>query len=123
MIINLTQHPASAEQLAAGVIDLPGEARSALIALLTFETLPPAAEIASRARVIARLASQDYRCDGAMIGGAPFLMAPLEVALKMRGITPLYAFSVRESVEAVQPDGSVRKTAVFRHLGFVGGDV
>jgi hypothetical protein len=32
----------------------------------------------------------------------------------------VYAFSRRESTEAVQEDGSVRKVAVFRHLGFVG---
>jgi len=54
-----------------------------------------------------------------MIGGAPFLMSALEDALVIAGITPLYAFSVRESVEAEQADGSVRKVAVFRHLGFV----
>jgi hypothetical protein len=47
-------------------------------------------------------------------------MAPLEVALRAHGITPLYAFSVRESVDQVQPDGSVRKVATFRHAGFVG---
>jgi hypothetical protein len=58
-----------------------------------------------------------------MIGGAPYLMAPLEVALRAHGITPLYAFSVRESVEQTQPDGSVRKIAVFRHGGFVGCEI
>ena len=31
----------------------------------------------------------------------------------------LYAFSVRESVESVEPDGSLVKKNVFRHLGFV----
>lgn len=64
----------------------------------------------------------DYAEEGAesaMIGGAPFLMAPLEGALRTRGVIPLYAFSVRESVEEALPDGSVRKTQVFRHAGFV----
>jgi hypothetical protein len=55
-----------------------------------------------------------------MIGGAPFLMAGLEKALRCTGLRAIYAFSRRESVEAVQEDGSVRKVAVFRHLGFVG---
>jgi len=31
----------------------------------------------------------------------------------------LYAFSVRESVKSVEPDGSVVKKNVFRNLGFV----
>ena len=35
------------------------------------------------------------------------------------GIKPLYAFSVRESVESTEPDGSVIKRNVFRHMGFV----
>ena len=51
-----------------------------------------------------------------MIGGAPYLMAELEMALGWVGIIPLYAFSVRVSSEK---DGV--KTSVFRHLGFVGG--
>lgn len=29
-----------------------------------------------------------------------------------------FADSIRDSVDQVQPDGSVRKVAVFRHLGF-----
>ena len=55
----------------------------------------------------------------AMIGGAPFLMATLADELAKASIYALFAFSTRESVEQVQPDGSVRKTAVFRHQGFV----
>ena len=43
----------------------------------------------------------------------------LEEALMKRGIVPLYAFSRREVVETPLPDGSVKKTQVFRHLGFV----
>lgn len=30
-----------------------------------------------------------------------------------------YAFSRRESVETQLPDGSVKKSSVFRHIGFV----
>lgn len=55
-----------------------------------------------------------------MIGGAPYFMAPLETALEWRGIIPLYAFSKRECHEKRNPDGSVSKTMVFRHEGFVG---
>lgn len=115
-LINLTQHAASAEQLAAGVVEPTDKAR--VQELLTFEGLPSGDEILARAKALAAVAA-DGGADAAMIGGAPYLMASLEWALKQRGITPLYAFSVRESTEQVLPDGTVRKVAVFKHLGFV----
>lgn len=126
MIVNLTQHPASSEQLASGVFDLEHTARATLREWLTFSTLPTGQEIEERARLLAGVAAGDSRTVDApsgvvyaMIGGAPFLMSALENALIERGITPLYAFSVRESTEQAQPDGSVRKLNVFRHAGFV----
>ena len=128
MTINLTQHTAGAEQIAAGVVDLPAEQRGALVEALTFESLPTADEILAAAEAIAELAVQNGLGDdcldspapkSAMIGGALWLMAPLADALRRRGVQPLFAFSQRESVESAQPDGSVRKTAVFRHVGFV----
>ncbi len=128
MIINLTQHQATAEQIAAGVIDLPPAEREALTALLTFDTLPTRQEIEDRAADIAELAAYNGICcddgddsfvDAAMIGGAPYLMPALDATLRAADITPLYAFSVRESVEQTQADGSVRKVNVFRHAGFV----
>ena len=131
MIVNLTQHPATPEQRAAGVVDLTGPARESLIEALTFDSLPSSEDVAERAERIAMLAVQivdpgdsDERLgggEGAMIGGAPYLMAPLVAALKAFGLTPLFAFSVRESAEQTLPDGSVRKVAVFRHAGFVPG--
>lgn len=115
-MLNMTQHPASSEQIATGVVDLPASAQSALAGLLTVEEIPSAEEITQRCEKIAALAEGHER---AMIGGAPWMMSALESALKSKGIAPCYAFSRRESAEAVQPDGSVRKVAVFRHLGFV----
>lgn len=128
MILNLTQHPATPEQTAAGVADLAGNARALLVELLTFDAPPDAAEIADRAHDIAQLVAFNDLGDEngddpvflhAMIGGAPYLMAPLESALRAVGVQPLYAFSTRESVEQVQADGSVRKVNIFRHAGFV----
>lgn len=127
MIINLTQHPATADQRAAGVVDLQGQELAALKELLTFADLPSREDIAARAEQIAGLAvlnglggeDEDPAPLQAMIGGAPYLMAPLEWALQNQGITPVYAFSLRETVEQPQPDGSVKKTQVFKHLGFV----
>lgn len=115
MRINLTQHAAAPEQ---GCIE--PENKEDVQQLLTFEELPTATEIRRRADALAAVAASAGATE-AMIGGAPYLMPHLEQQLAHRGIQPLYAFSVRESVEQAQPDGSVRKVAVFRHMGFVSG--
>ena len=124
MILNLTQHPGTPEQ---GVTDMIGEELTSLKTALTFDAIPTAQEISARAEYIAELAcmnglggeDDDPIPTRAMIGGAPYLMAPLERELRQRGIDPIYALSVRESVEQTQPDGSVRKVNIFRHAGFV----
>jgi len=64
-------------------------------------------------------ASRRYLCD-ALIGGAPYLVDLLKERLKELGVRPVYATSVRRSVEEIMPDGSVRKTQVFEHLRFRG---
>jgi len=104
------------------VFDLHPQHQEKLRDLLTFNSLPSAEDIVDAAEIAADLAADVASaagCRHVMIGGAPFLMSPLERALKERGLIPLYAFSRRESVEETMPDGSVRKTAVFRHQGFV----
>lgn len=53
MILNLTQHTATPEQITAGVTDLPAAQQAQLHALLTFDDLPTAADIADRAAAIA----------------------------------------------------------------------
>lgn len=122
MILNLTQHPTTPEQLAAGVVDLDEPARATLSAMLTFERIPTREEIAAIAEGIANLAdsyAEDAPDQQAMIGGAPWLMGALEVALLEQRIQPIYSFSVRKSFEQLQPDGSVLKVNIFRHIGFV----
>jgi hypothetical protein len=115
-ILNLTLHEASAEQKADGVVEPTDKA--AVSMLLTFDACPDLAIIRQRATDIAALTVAE-RADAAMLGGALWLMAPLEAELRAAGIVPMYAFSVRDSVEAKQPDGSIRKTQVFRHAGWV----
>jgi hypothetical protein len=122
-ILNLTQHPATPDQAKAGVIDLPEDQWAHIKEALTFNDLPDATEIEERALYIALKAvviGHDVGATHAMIGGAPYLMAPLEQALEDYGIHPVYAFSQRETEEQTQEDGSVRKVATFRHLGFIG---
>lgn len=116
-ILNLTQHTASQDQLAEGVFE-PSD-KTEIQKLLTFNTIPSEVELETAAKTLAAIAVESG-ATYAMIGGAPFFMAPLESALKEVGIKPIYAFSVRESVDQPQEDGSIKKVAVFRHKGFVG---
>jgi hypothetical protein len=108
-------HPASPEQIEAGVINLD-EGLEGVKRALQFETPSSSEEITARAEFIAS-AAVVYK--SAMIGGALWLMAPLAAELRARDIEPLFAFSQRESVETVGADGAVTKTNVFRHVGFV----
>jgi hypothetical protein len=111
--INLTQHNSTEDQ---GCVE-PND-KSRVQDLLTFNTIPVPAEMRYRAGILAEIAKGQGASE-AMIGGAPYFMSYLERALKQRKVKPVYAFSVRESVDQVQPDGSTKKVAVFKHAGFV----
>lgn len=118
MIVNLTQHQPTKEQVEAGVSPASAE----VAALLNFTEMPAEEDIIERAAALALAAKRAVvggNIPQAMIGGAPYLMASLEKALRRQGIVPVYSFTARESVEEVQSDGSVKKTAVFRHIGFI----
>ncbi len=114
-IINLTQHVGTPEQ---GVEELDEDLRKEVVGLITFDEVPSQLEMHERARRIADIAVSTG-ANSAMIGGAPFFQRYMEEELCEAGIEPVYAFSRRESIDTVQPDGSVRKTVVFRHDGFV----
>lgn len=122
-IINLTQHNATADQIAAGVIEPSPEDKKIIQNGLTFDELPSAEEMEWRAYGLATLVTNMGAANAShhtvMIGGAPFFMSFLEKALKAQGHRPVYAFSRRESVDQVLEDGSIRKVAIFKHLGFV----
>ena len=117
-ILNLTQHEVSAEQIEQGVVSLSEFDREYVKIQLTFNIIPSSDDIRNRAERIARTAKA-YNVSKAMIGGAPYLMSALEKALKGYGITPVYAFSVRNSTEKIQEDGSIQKVATFLHTGFI----
>jgi hypothetical protein len=127
LIINLTQHATTGEQRAAGVKDLPEEFREELLKLITFEEIPSPSEMRERAhRILAlferageTLIQEENEGIAAMIGGAPFFSSTLEETFLKGGVSTLYAFSKRESVERILPDNTVRKESVFRHAGFV----
>jgi hypothetical protein len=84
--------------------------------------LPTPRELRTRATECALLASvllKKYDCGAILVGGAPFFMSVLESALRSFGIAFCYAFSKRVTQEESLEDGSVRKTHVFRHAGFI----
>lgn len=117
-ILNLTQHSATLEQLGDGVVDLPEPAKKLLVENLTFTFLPTKGDIEVAAKVIASIAA-NFKAPAALIGGAPYLMGPLEVELKKLGIEPCYAFSERVSEEKTLPSGEVVKTSAFRYKGLI----
>ena len=117
-IINLTQHNATPAQTAAGVVEPSPSAKTRLRNMLTFESLPSTSTLETTAALLAAWVYEEGHTH-ALIGGAPFFMSTLEFHLKEFGITPLHAFSVRESVEETRPDGSLHKTSIFKHVGFV----
>jgi hypothetical protein len=130
MIINVTQHDATPDQIAAGVVELLPQYKEAVRGALTFSELPNHQNklLHSRAAQIAQLVLNQFLMHHvpkgerlAMIGGAPFFMSHLEMALFEASICPVYAFSQRVSEETNQADGSVKKTQVFKHEGFVFG--
>ncbi len=112
-IINLTQHTATEDQNCFEPID-----KTTVQHLLTFATIPSQDEMTIRAIKLATMSVMSGATQ-AMIGGAPFFMSTLERVLKHAGIQPLYAFSERVSIETVNDDGTVTKTNVFKHMGFV----
>lgn len=114
--LNLTQHPVTPEQTAAGVVEPKDKAL--VQRLLTFSELPTREQIQDRAVELAGIAVE-HGVYQAMIGGAPFFMSALEAALLDVDVQPLYAFSRREVIETVCAAGSIEKKSVFRHAGFV----
>jgi hypothetical protein len=117
-ILNLTQHVATTEQVASGVVEPTDKMQ--IQKLLTFDELPTTVELELRAFALASTAKDDPGFEGSvMIGGAPYFMATLEHTLRVFGIRALHAFSRRESIDEAQADGSIKKTQVFRHAGFI----
>ena len=119
-ILNLTQHTPTPEQIEAGVVELTAEHKVKLCSLLSFNEIPTRSDIYKRANAIAELAMH-YNCRKAMIGGALWLMGELEKSLLLcpDNIQPVYAFSQRVTHELHHADGTVTKTNVFKHVGFI----
>lgn len=116
MILNLTQHISTPEQ---GVMEPSKEDKTRIQAILTFDSLEETTSDAMfrKAQEIGDIAVR-YGAPSAMIGGALYFMTFLEVALAERGIQPMYSFTKR-TVEEVSDGNGVKKTSVFKHVGWV----
>lgn len=119
MIFNLTQHEPTGSQIES-VASRTEEQASAVKSLLNFIEPPSREEIVSKAAALADIAKA-AGATAAMIGGAPYLMGPLEKELRYRRIIPVYSFSKRVSKEEVVINGTVQKTSVFEHVEWVEG--
>lgn len=117
-ILNLTQHVATHEQLLNGVFEPSKTDKVTIKSLLTFDLFTDTTEVEVRAEALAEIAKR-YGVGRCMIGGAPFMMGSLERALKLKLISPVYAFTERVFVESVSSDGILTKDCVFKHAGFV----
>lgn len=117
-IYNLTQHSLTEEQKKDNIQELPAPLSKQVRELLTFIAPPTLADVQQRAEQLAELAVT-AGAEGAMLGGAPFLMAQLTQSLKQRGVRTYFSFSLRRSKEVHQPDGRVEKHSVFSYEGLV----
>lgn len=124
IILNFTQHDATPEQLAEGVVEIHPENRKFVRGLLTFNELPSRMGLKNRARLLVDFAEEEARALGddataVMIGSAPYFTPWLEAAMQDAGFKVLYSFKKKIFEEEIQADGSVRKNTIYRHEGFV----
>ena len=144
-IINLTQHQATADQVAEGILDVQENFTPRLKNLLTFPSVYDVHMLIERAEAIASLAydSWNANCQAAadadtrplsstddaymdywyhsakecMIGGMPSFMRHLEDALIAKGFKVGYACTDRVSVDMPDGNGGIKKSSVFAHVG------
>lgn len=122
-LLNCTKHMADDVIIGEGykglsftIIDLNPRDRERVLELQDFNSgIPECGDIRRRAEAIADIAV-GYGLKYAWVGGAGYLMPPLESALKRRGITPVYSWSKRDYMETVDSDG-VRRLEMYREHG------
>lgn len=116
MIYNFTQHKTTIDQLEDGICDVDNHAF--VQELLTFDDIPSVEELQERSVKLAEYA-KSLNAEKVMIGGAFYLITRLAKEMNKRGIKVCYSFSKRHSVDEIQPDGSVVKKVLFKHVAVV----
>lgn len=115
-ILNLTQHNATAAQLQDGIENIPSKHQEQLEKLLTFPAGYDLTDLVTSAKALANL-TKKLGYEAVMVGGMPSFMPILQAELVKADISVGYARTERVSIDQVQPDGSVRKVSVFKHVG------
>lgn len=121
-MLNLTQHVVTAEQLRDGAVEPDREMKAEIQKLITFDrsVIEHPEQIWNRAKTLVALIKREYPLvDKVVVGGALYFMPALVRELKEAGIQPYFSYTDRVSTETHNPDGSVTKTLVFKHLGWV----
>lgn len=121
-MLNLTQHVITVEQLRDGAVEPDPEMKAEIQKLITFDrsVMEHPEQIWNRAKALVSLIKREYPLlNKAMVGGALYFMPALVRELKEVGIQPYFSYTDRVSTETHNPDGSVTKTLVFKHLGWV----
>lgn len=121
-MLNITQHTATAEQLQDGVVEPSQEIKAQIQKLITFDktVMSEPEQIWNRAKALVALVKREYpEIHKVMIGGALYFMPALTREFKEHGYEVFFSYSDRVSQETHNPDGSVTKTLVFKHLGWV----
>jgi hypothetical protein len=103
------------EKAGFDIVELPGDLRE------QWKKVPPDADPAFIARLAAAVRtfmSEQLEAypSFALIQGEPVLC--FNLALMTDPVVPLVATTKRESIEVKQPDGSVKKESVFKHVQF-----
>ena len=121
-MLNLTQHALTAEQWRDGAVEPDQEIKAEIQKLITFDSsvIAHPEQIQDRAKALATLIRREYSLlDKALVGGALYFMPALVKEVNEVGIQPYFSYTDRVSQETHNPDGSVTKTLVFKHLGWV----
>lgn len=121
-MLNITQHTATKEQMEDGVIEPSPEIKAQIQKLITFDktVMSEPEQIWNRAKALVTLVKREYpEIHKVMIGGALYFMPALTQEFKEHGYEVFFSYTDRVSQETHNPDGSVTKTLVFKHLGWV----
>ena len=121
MILNITQHKATKEQIADGIVQPSADDKVTIERILTFDKITNCTQesIEDRADKLVAIC-KEYKADGALIAGAPWLMSLLEKKLMFACVKSYYAFSERVCEEKVV-DGKTITTRTFKYGGLVEG--
>lgn len=121
-MLNLTQHALTAEQWRDGAVEPEADVKAQIQELITFDrsVIEHPEQILNRAKALVSLIKREYPLvNQAVVGSALYFMPALVRELKEVGIQPYFSYTDRVSQETHNPDGSVTKTLVFKHLGWV----